>query len=107
MPHKDLEQRKAYHKAYSKKHYNRNKAYYKKKNQKHKLTVAALLQELKDVPCQDCHQKFPSCAMDFDHRDPATKRINVGNAGSRSAVRKEAAKCDIVCANCHRIRTHK
>jgi hypothetical protein len=46
--------------------------------------------------------------MDFDHRDPTAKRSGVtrmvGRATSR-AILAEAAKCDIVCANCHRART--
>jgi hypothetical protein len=27
--------------------------------------------------------------------------------GSFAALQAEVAKCDVVCANCHRIRTHK
>lgn len=46
--------------------------------------------------------------MDFDHRDPATKQYTVsrmvGRAGT-DAILVEVAKCDIVCANCHRVRT--
>jgi hypothetical protein len=46
--------------------------------------------------------------MDFDHA-PGTKTFNIGrDRGSRSAhvVAAEIAKCEVVCANCHRIRTH-
>jgi hypothetical protein len=46
--------------------------------------------------------------MDFDHRDPSQKRARVtamiGRAGT-ARILAEAAKCDIVCANCHRVRT--
>jgi hypothetical protein len=46
--------------------------------------------------------------MDFDHREPAMKRSGVtrmvGRAGA-ARILEEAAKCDIVCANCHRSRT--
>jgi len=50
--------------------------------------------------------------MDFDHRDPSTKRIALGGAVSsgkfnETEILKEVAKCDVVCANCHRIRTHR
>jgi 5-methylcytosine-specific restriction endonuclease McrA len=69
---------------------------------------ALLLNHLRDVPCADCGRRFPPCAMDFDHRDPASKRFGVtrmvGRAGTASML-AEAAKCDIVCANCHRSRT--
>jgi hypothetical protein len=46
--------------------------------------------------------------MDFDHREPGMKRHGVtrmvGRAGA-AAILAEVAKCDIVCANCHRSRT--
>ena len=46
--------------------------------------------------------------MDFDHRDPATKRHGVTRMVGRATTETilgEVAKCDIVCANCHRLRT--
>lgn len=71
---------------------------------------AAILDELRDVPCQDCGGRFPPCAMDFDHRDATTKRSGVtrmiGRAGLDSILR-EVDECDIVCANCHRDRTKR
>lgn len=69
---------------------------------------ARLLDVLRDVPCADCGRRFAPCAMDFDHRDPVMKRCGVtrmvGRAGA-ATILAEAAKCDIVCANCHRSRT--
>ena len=59
-------------------------------------------------PCQDCKQYYHHAAMDFDHRDPQTKKFNIGtirNKQSAPAVFEEIAKCDLVCSNCHRIRT--
>ncbi len=69
---------------------------------------AAMLSRLRDVPCADCRGRFDACAMDFDHRDPATKRYTVTRMVGRAsteAILAEVAKCDIVCANCHRVRT--
>ena len=47
--------------------------------------------------------------LDFDHRDPSSKRIEVGKlaayATSWSRVEAEIAKCSVRCANCHRRRT--
>ena len=69
---------------------------------------ARALDDLRDRPCADCGGRFPPCAMDFDHRDPGAKLAAVtrliGRAGM-SRILEEAAKCDIVCANCHRLRT--
>ena len=70
---------------------------------------AAMLDRIRDVPCADCGDRFPPCSMDFDHRDPSQKRSRVpamiGRAGD-ARILVEVAKCDIVCANCHRLRTH-
>jgi hypothetical protein len=69
-----------------------------------------LLAKLRDVPCLDCGQRFPFYVMQFDHRDPAQKRYTVSQMVSRSGTKtilEEVAKCDIVCANCHRDRTYR
>lgn len=70
---------------------------------------AALLNELRDVPCEDCRTRFPPCVMQFDHRDPSTKNYEVTRiiARARSVILAEVAKCDIVCVNCHRKRTYQ
>lgn len=57
--------------------------------------------------CDDCGEHFPAVCVDFDHRNPETKVSNVSRLLSCSweTLEKEIAKCDIVCANCHRLRT--
>ena len=66
---------------------------------------------VKSVPCMDCGNSFPPVAMDFDHRpgDGKFKDISllVNGAYSIARIDAEIAKCDIVCSNCHRIRTHE
>lgn len=68
-----------------------------------------LLERAKDVPCADCGVRYPSFVMDFDHVR-GEKRANVsqlaGIGASEPAILAEIAKCDVVCANCHRERTH-
>lgn len=65
---------------------------------------------MKSKPCADCGIKYPSYVMDFDHRDPKTKTANVSRmlrcGKPLSEVLAEIKKCDVVCANCHRERTH-
>ena len=60
-------------------------------------------------PCPDCRRRYPPECMDFDHRPGVTKVEGVGHMvacrWSWAAIEAEVAKCDIVCANCHRIRT--
>jgi hypothetical protein len=69
-----------------------------------------LLDHLRNRPCLDCGGVFPPCAMDFDHRVPAAKRFVVSRMRARATIEEilaEVAKCDIVCGNCHRLRTHR
>jgi hypothetical protein len=70
---------------------------------------ADILDQLRSVLCADCGGRFAQCAMDFDHRDPTIKVRSVTRmiVGSIDRMLAEAAKCDIVCANCHRLRTFR
>ena len=57
--------------------------------------------------CTDCGENNP-IVLDFDHiRD---KKYNISrmihDGFSWKAIVKEMEKCEVVCANCHRIRTH-
>ena len=67
------------------------------------------INKLKGRPCMDCKKIFPPYVMDFDHRDKSTKRFNVALMLRQGwdKIKEEIDKCDIVCANCHRIRTYK
>lgn len=63
---------------------------------------------LKDQPCMDCGVKFAPCAMQFDHRPGTTKVLSIGErfaAPSLDVLLDEITKCDLVCANCHSVRT--
>ena len=53
--------------------------------------------------------EYPYYVMDLDHRDPSTKLYapaKLITLGSMKKAIEEVAKCDVVCANCHRERTH-
>lgn len=63
---------------------------------------------LKDVPCHDCGGRFPSYVMDFDHvRGKKHRPLSQMVHYSVERIQEEVEKCDIVCSNCHRIRSHK
>jgi hypothetical protein len=68
------------------------------------------IRQLKRKPCMDCGNTFPPECMDYDHRDPATKSREVGNmiysTWSWAKIQAEIDKCDLLCSNCHRIRTY-
>jgi hypothetical protein len=89
MPYKNIETRRRFQNEY----YN---------------TRAQRIRDIKEqTPCADCGELFPYYVMDFDHlRD---KKRAVSNMRSYSEVKilEEIAKCDLVCANCHRERTYQ
>lgn len=77
--------------------------------QKRRAQRKRLVDLAKSGPCADCGNRFSPEAMDFDHvRGPKLFGIATGLL-SKSVLQLEAeiAKCDIVCANCHRVRTRQ
>lgn len=65
--------------------------------------------ELKETtPCKDCGGLFPACVMDFDHIR-GEKKYNVGmmvaHGHAWESILEEINKCELVCSNCHRIRS--
>jgi hypothetical protein len=59
-------------------------------------------------PCTDCGRIFPHQVLQWDHR-PGTEKLGELSGDFRTRTRAEIlaeiAKCDLVCANCHAIRT--
>src|SRR5439155_5010999 len=94
--------------AYNKRYYAINRNEERARVEERRQTVTATLRRMKEVPCADCSNVFPPYVMDFDHRDPRDKLANVmwmAGKAATATVMAETAKCDIVCANCHTIRT--
>lgn len=61
---------------------------------------------LKAKPCIDCGGTFPPECMQFDHvRGVKVKDVSRMASQSLAVIMAEIAKCDLVCANCHAIRT--
>ena len=93
-------------------HYAANRDYYLAKalrsNKKRRTWLRLLLKELKAVSCADCGIQYPSWVMEFDHIR-GEKLFNVSSAPNRDlgALLAEAAKCEIVCSNCHQERTRQ
>lgn len=59
--------------------------------------------------CVDCGYSTHLAALDFDHKDPTQKKFLLSRAMQYMDSRKvmeEAQKCEIRCANCHRVKTH-
>ena len=55
--------------------------------------------------CDICKQQYPSCVYDFHHNNPEEKKFTIGSymGYKLETLKKEADKCTLLCANCHRI----
>lgn len=76
---------------------------------KRKDQVDAFLHKIKlRRGCKDCGYKKHHAALDFDHVR-GQKRFAISAARDRHAsiedIHAEIKKCDVRCANCHRIQT--
>lgn len=95
------------------------KTWYAKNRQKHinhnaelnrtrRLAIKEMLAGIKlQSGCVDCGYREHSEALEFDHLD--NKMFSLSKAQSlgysKTRILEEIAKCEVVCANCHRIRT--
>ncbi len=117
--HMTIEQKKEYMRTWYLKH--RDTEIYKaalrntpekKREVSHRLATRnrAYINKIKGGPCSDCKQVFPPCVMEFDHRNRNTKYNAVANMASShwslKKIQEEIDKCDLVCSNCHAIRTY-
>lgn len=57
--------------------------------------------------CKVCGYNKNPAALEFDHRDPTTKYRPVAGMMYRSmrAILEEIVKCDVLCANCHQVKS--
>lgn len=73
----------------------------------HKDRISAIQQIKLDSGCVDCGYNKHAEALDFDHILPGkTAKISlVAISRTWDKVLEEIALCEVVCANCHRVRT--
>lgn len=94
----------------SREFYAANSVAYRASNLRRIERNTARVRELKETtPCADCGVLYPYYVMDFDHVRGAkvtTLSHMVAHGWSWKKIAAEIAKCDLVCSNCHRIRTH-
>jgi hypothetical protein len=97
------------HKTYHRSWYLRNDAVRREEIKAHQRERLALLRAMKDGPCSDCHGRFHFSAMDFDHvrgEKQITPVLMARQGWSLARIQAELEKCELVCSNCHRVRTH-
>ena len=94
MPYKDREKQREYQRVWDK---NRGRT----KRQ-------ALVDFVKDRPCESCGIHYPPCCMDFHHLDgregSREPNATLWKSHSIERIREEMAKCALLCACCHRMR---
>jgi len=98
--------------VYWREYYHRDKLGHNRRAKRREDAIRAFVRAAKDKPCADCENRFPYYVMEFDHREGEEKCFNIADMNDRRGVSKmrliaELAKCDVVCANCHRERTYQ
>jgi hypothetical protein len=108
MGHKNKEARVVYQRYY----YDKNKqsiiSRTRRNKKRRELMIRSLIEEYKKATsCFDCSIGDVR-VLEFDHLKD--KKFNIGDAVREGYswlnILKEIKKCEVVCANCHRIRTH-
>ena len=80
------------------------------KNRSIRLRNRDYIQSVKsNTPCSACGNKYHFCQLDFNHIDPSTKRYELWRVTTQSlvSIKAEIAKCELICANCHREKTQQ
>jgi 5-methylcytosine-specific restriction endonuclease McrA len=96
--------------AYGREHYLANRQKYidseaKRKRGRARARTRYLLEYFRAHPCSDCGETDP-LVLEFDHlRDKRFEVTNQFASRNWQEILDEIAKCEVVCANCHRRRT--
>jgi len=83
-----------------------------KSHQRYKDIRASYTKRLRDIKeqsgCVDCKENYPHFMLQFDHLPQYEKVdlvINIARRYSWDRALEEIKKCEVLCANCHSIRT--
>lgn len=110
---RDKNKQKDYQKKYQSEWYIRNKNLVKQRakvsNKRARDRNRAYVRNLKEsTRCKDCNHKFHFSVMEFDHigndKNDCIARL-ANSPCSLDSIKEEISKCELVCANCHRLRT--
>ncbi len=94
-------------------HYKKNRQYYleksRKRNKKQREKIRKFIYEYLLVhPCIDCGETDP-VVLEFDHKSNKKDEVStfIRKNFPLTTIKKEIAKCEVRCANCHRKKTAK
>lgn len=99
-------------KEYQKEWYLKNKEKHKSKSKisnlvRKKRNIKFVLEYFKNNPCSKCGETDP-VVLDFDHLgDKKYQVARLVGGSSIDKIKSEIAKCQVLCANCHRRKTAK
>ena len=96
-------------KQYGHQRYTKNKDKVYARNIERRKFLAQEVDKLKDFPCVDCGIKYEPSCMDFDHLYDKVMAVSkmIHETFSLENIKKEIAKCELVCVLCHKNRTHQ
>lgn len=110
MPWKDKskyrsEAYREYMRNYQRDWHQKNKAQRLARAKERKEQLRVFYNQLKEnLKCTQCGESHPA-TLQFHHRDPQKKEFNLSEAVrqgySAERIKRETAKCTILCANCH------
>ncbi len=105
MPFKDKEKARTRNAEYQHKWYQDNKTKHKgrvrRRMLRNRIWVYAYKKKQACIKCGSAHP----AVLDFHHRFDEDKEFNISMCRnfSLARIKAEIAKCDVLCANCHRI----
>jgi len=107
MPFKDPAKSREYHRLYMQKWYKRNAKVQVQRNRARRQKIWEWFAEFKaSLACVRCGESHPAC-LEFHHDDPSKKETTINAAlwqqhWGKARILAEAAKCTVLCSNCHR-----
>ena len=81
----------------------------KKMRHEHGSELEAIQAYKERMGCIDCERDYPHYVLEFDHLPEFKKFGQVSHILKKYGPDKaweEIAKCDVVCSNCHKLRTN-
>lgn len=102
MPTKDPDKRREHRRKW----YERNTSYVRQRIVERKARLRLWMKNYKaDLVCVKCGEAHPAC-LDFHHTNPDVKEVSIGTVAAKgwgqARILREMAKCQVLCANCHR-----
>ena len=94
---------------YAAAHYQQHKARRQEQNERRQAEFLVWYTSLKaGKPCADCGGTFRPVAMHWHHLPGTEKEASLADLAKRGSKRRvldEIEKCELICANCHAVRT--